>query len=201
MDKTIDINIDGLKHINAWLTAMPEEANAVLRSSIRSTVKAAHREALIQISRRYTISMQATEKNLQEITSRGSPASAYLLAKGRRRRIYNFKIAPKKEPETGWTSSDGYDVEIVRGQKHHLSKSLFWVRTKNGPVLTSYKTERGRRGGRMRVGYNSPFSGLSTAEMLGSKEVVEKVSEVTKSTLEEVFARGMERRLKKEVAA
>lgn len=53
----------------------------------------------------------------------------------------------------------------------------------------------------MRVGYNSPFSGLSTAEMLGSKEVVEKVSEVTKSTLEEVFARGMERRLKKEVAA
>ena len=76
MGQIIEINIDGLKHINAWLTAMPEEANAVLRSSIRSALKAAHNEALIQISRRYTISMEATEKNIREIMSLGSPANA-----------------------------------------------------------------------------------------------------------------------------
>ena len=201
MGQIIEINIDGLKHINAWLTAMPEEANAVLRSSIRSALKAAHNEALIQISRRYTISMEATEKNIREIMTLGSPANAQLIAKGRRRRIFNFDISPKKEPDTGWTSFDGYDVEIVRGQKHHLPNSLFWVRTKNGPVLTSYKTKTGKRGGKERVGYNSPFSGLSTAQMLGNEEVAEKVSEVTKSTLEEVFAKGMERRLRKRGAA
>lgn len=37
--------------------------------------------------------------------------------------------------------------------------------------------------------------------MLGNEEVAEKVSEVTKSTLEEVFAKGMERRLRKRGAA
>ena len=41
------------------------------------------------------------------------------------------------------------------------------------------------------------FRTVSTPQMLGNEDVSKKVSEVTKATLEEVFAKGMERRLLK----
>lgn len=199
MARGIEIKIDGLEHLKEYLAAMPSETESVLRRSAKRAVQAGHNEALIQISRRYTISMNATERNLYEETGNGSAIYAQLIAKGRRRRIFNFEITPKNSPKTGWTSPRGYDVEVVRGQKSRLPSSLFWVHTKNGPVLTSYKfdTKPGKRGGKVRVGYDSPFTGLSTAQMLGHEDVESKVNQTMRETLEDVFAKGMERRLLK----
>lgn len=199
MAKTIEIKLENNDDIRRYLAAMPRDAESVLRSSVRRAVRVGHDEALIQISRRYTITPVATERNLYEIMAGGSVPYAQLVAKGRRRRVANFNISPKSNPARGWTSSKGYDVEIVHGQKSHLPPQLFWVRTKNGPVLTSYKfdDELGPRGGKVRKGYESPFTGLSTAQMLGHQDVESKVNAKIRETLEEVFAKGMERRLRK----
>ena len=96
MARGIEIKIDGLEHLKEYLAAMPSETESVLRRSAKRAVQAGHNEALIQISRRYTISMNATERNLYEETGNGSAIYAQLIAKGRRRRIFNFEITPKK---------------------------------------------------------------------------------------------------------
>lgn len=104
----MEIEIRGLEDIKKYLEAMPNEAESVLRTSVNKALKTAHREALIQISRRYTISMQGVEKEFKEIQA---------------------------------------------------------IRT------------------------------VSTPQMLGNKDVSEKVTEVTKAALEDIFSAAMERRL------
>ncbi|MDO5115995.1 MAG: hypothetical protein Q4D58_07875 [Synergistaceae bacterium] len=188
----MEIEIRGLEDIKRYLEAMPDEAGSVLRTSVNRALAAAHREALIQISRRYTISMQGVEKELREIRAKGGSIAAKLESRGRPRGLLNFNVHPKKEtPAPAWTSKRGYATEILSGQFEDISRDYFWIALKGGSVHLARRAEPSKRDKKnLRI-----FKTVSTPQMLGNKDVAEKVTEVTKATLEEIFARSMERRL------
>lgn len=191
----VELNIENLQIIRRFLEELPEEAEKVFRSSANSALKKAHREALIQISRRYTIGMAAVEKDLKEIAVRGGSAAATLYSRGRPRGARNFNVRPYGAPDPGYTSRSGYAAEILRGSARSVSRDYFWLRGRGGNVIFARRIDAGDHSkGSTKSANLEVFSTVSTPQMLGNEEVFEKVSEVTKTALEELFAKGMERR-------
>lgn len=188
MARSVEINLDGAENLRRYLEAMPRETETVLRRSVNRALKTAHTETLIQITRTYTISMNAVEKDLKEFVAKGGSIVARLSSRGRPRGALNFNITPaERSPKPAWTSKTGYTAEILRGQRKPVSKKYFWIRLRAGNVHLAR-----RDGKKLRV-----FHSVSTPQMLGNETVSKKVTEVTKAELEKVFAQGMERRLLK----
>lgn len=197
MARGIEIKLEGGDDLRRYLAAMPRETESVLRSSVNRAVKAAHNEALIQISRTYTISMQGVERDLKEFTAKGGSIVAKLIGRGRPRGALNFDISPSEAtPKRAWTSKSGYRAQILRGVSKTVSRDYFWIELKGGNVHLARRQDPSARDKDSNKDLHV-FRTVSTPQMLGNKDVAEKVSEVTKATLEDVFAKGMERRLLK----
>lgn len=194
----IETEIRGLDDIKKYLEAIPDEAESVLRQSVNKAVQIAHREALIQISRRYTISMQSVEKEFKEISAKGGSIAARLESRGRPRGAVNFNVNPKEgSPSPAWTSKRGYATEILRGQFEDVSNDYFWIQLKGGHVHLARRSKEKEivNGKEVSVTRYRVFRTVSTPQMLGNEEVSEKVTEVTKAALENIFSAAMERRL------
>lgn len=198
----IEIGIGNAAEIEKFFLAVPADAKKQLRLSANRAGEAAHREALIQISRKYTIGMSAAEKDLRLTRATGDSAVSILRSKGRPRGARNFNITPflTPSPGRGASSKGGYSVEIERGARRKVQK-YFWLQTSSGPHLFRFihGGGRGKRGGKVRSGYRI-FKTISVPQMLENEEVVSKVSDITLRTLEDTFAKGMERRLEKGAA-
>lgn len=192
----MEIEIRGLEDIKKYLEAMPNEAESVLRTSVNKALKTAHREALIQISRRYTISMQGVEKEFKEIQAKGGSIAARLESRGRPRGARNFNVHPKEENPTphAWTSKRGYASEILSGQFEDIGPDYFWIALKGRNVHLARRRDPSRRDKESSKDLRI-FRTVSTPQMLGNKDVSEKVTEVTKAALEDIFSAAMERRL------
>lgn len=194
----IEIKLEGADDLRRYLAAMPRETESVLRSSVNRAVKAAHNEALIQISRRYTISMAGVEKDMKEFIAKGGNIVAKLTSRGRPRGALNFDISPSESsPKRAWTSKTGYIAQVLRGTAKPVSRDYFWIELKGGNVHLARRRDTKARDKNSSKDLRI-FRTVSTPQMLGNEDVSKKVSEVTKATLEEVFAKGMERRLLKE---
>ena len=194
----MEIEIRGLEDIKKYLEAMPDEAESVLRTSVNKALETAHREALIQISRRYTISMQGVEKEFNEVKAKGGSIAARLESRGRPRGAMNFNVSPKEgSPSPAWTSKRGYASEILSGQFEDISSGYFWIRLKGGHVHLARRSKEKETvdGKEVYVNRYRVFRTVSTPQMLGNKDVSEKVTEVTKAALEDIFSTAMERRL------
>lgn len=198
MARNVEIKLDGADDLRRYLAAMPRETESVLRSSVNRAVKAAHSEALIQITRKYTISMNSVEKDLHEFITHGGSIVARLTGRGRPRGALNFNVRPS-EPNPSphaWTSKQGYIAEILHGAVEDVSRDYFWIRLKGGNVHLARRLDSNARDEDSNKDLHI-FRTVSTPQMLGNEDVSKKVSEVTKAKLEEVFAKGMERRLLK----
>lgn len=200
MARSVEIKLEGADDLRRYLAAMPRETESVLRSSVNRAVKAAHNEALIQITRKYTISMSGVEKDLREFTARGGSIVARLVGSGRPRGALNFHVLPSERNPSphAWTSKRGYIAEILHGAVEDISRDYFWIRLKGGNVHLARRRDTTARDKDSSKDLHI-FRTVSTPQMLGNEDVSKKVSEVTKATLEEVFAKGMERRLLKRI--
>lgn len=191
----VEVRIENIAEIEKYLLAMPEDTKKQLRLSANRAGEAAHREALIQISRNYTIGMAATEKDLHLTRAKSDSIVSILWAKGRPRGARNFNITPFLTPSSkkGASSKSGYSVEIEKGNRRKIKK-YFWLQTAAGPHLFRYVYEngKGKRGGKIRKGYRI-FKTISVPQMLENENVGTIVGEVTLRTLEDTFARGMTR--------
>lgn len=197
MARNVEIKLEGADDLRRYLAAMPRETESVLRSSVNRAVKTAHNEALIQISRTYTISMRNVERDLKEFLAKGGSIVAKLASRGRPRGALNFDISPSEaNPKRAWTSKSGYRAQILRGVSRAVSRDYFWIELKGGNVHLARRQNPSARDKDSNRDLHI-FKTVSTPQMLGNKDVSEKVSEATKQTLEEVFAKGMERRLMK----
>lgn len=189
----ISIEIKNLDRIEELIKSIPEEAEKELRKAVNKAEEAAHREALIQITRVYTIKMEAIAKEFTSIRASGSSLQAILQSRGRTRGAGNFNVTPKNmNPNPAWISKIGYSAEIIRGQTSHLSKDYFWLRGKGNNVHLFSRENRSDRGNVFKR-----FSTVSTPQMLGNEAVISKVQDITLAELEAVFIKGMERRLSK----
>ena len=74
----ISVEIKNLDRIEQLIRAIPAEAEKELRKAVNKAEDAAHREALIQITRVYTIKMEAIAKELVGIKASGSSLQAIL---------------------------------------------------------------------------------------------------------------------------
>lgn len=189
----MEIEIRGLEDIKKYLEAMPDEAESVLRTSVNKALETAHREALIQISRRYTISMQGVEKEFNEVKAKGGSIAARLESRGRPRGAMNFNVSPKEgSPSPAWTSKRGYASEILSGQFEDIGPDYFWIALKGRNVHLARRRDPSRRDKESSKDLRI-FRTVSTPQMLGNKDVSEKVTEVTKAALEDIFSAAMER--------
>ena len=131
MARSVEIKLDGADDLRRYLAAMPRETESVLRSSVNRAVKTAHNEALIQISRTYTISMRNVERDLKEFLAKGGSIVAKLASRGRPRGALNFDISPSEaNPKRAWTSKSGYRAQILRGvsqRNYYFGRSFFMV--------------------------------------------------------------------------
>lgn len=190
----ISVEIKNLDRIEQLIRAIPAEAEKELRKAVNKAEDAAHREALIQITRVYTIKMEAIAKELVGIKASGSSLQAILKSRGRPRGAGNFNVYPKNiNPDPGWTSRSGYSAEIITGQTSQLSRNYFWMSGKNSNVHLFKRTDSSRRGKDFEI-----FATVSTPQMLENENVIDRVAEVTLTQLEAVFMKGMERRLSME---
>ena len=191
----MEIEIRGLEYIEKCLEAVPGEAESVLRQSVNKALQIAHREALIQISRRYTISMQGVEKEFKEIRAKGGSIAARLESRGCPRGAMNFNVYPKEgSPFPAWTSKRGYATEILSGQFEDVSPDYFWIALKGRNVHLARRKDPSKRDKESNKDLRI-FKTVSTPQMLGNEEVSEKVVEATKAALENIFSAAMERRL------
>lgn len=191
------IEIRGLRGAEQHLNTCPKEAQESLREAANKAADAAYREALIQITRVYTIDMANTARDMEVVNARGGSLMAYFRTRGRARGALNFNVQPRAtSPSPGWTSKRGYSVEIIRGQFEDISSHFFWLRGRNGNVHLFRRNDPGSR--KNGADYKR-FSTVSTPQMLNNEKVMERVEEVTFATLEQVFTRGMDRRLMKGV--
>lgn len=191
----ISVEIKNLDRIEQLIRAIPAEAEKELRKAVNKAEDAAHREALIQITRVYTIKMEAIAKELVGIKASGSSLQAILKSRGRPRGAGNFNVYPKNmNPDPAWTSRSGYSAEIITGKTSQLSRNYFWLSGKNNNVHLFKREDNTRK---HRNDYEI-FASVSTPQMLENKEVMDKVTEVTLTQLEAVFMKGMERRLSME---
>lgn len=194
--RTLEVGIEGGGKLQRFLAAMPDEAAGALRTAVTAALKAVHTEALIQISRHYTIGMPAVEKELRAVgISGGGSLVAQLKSRGRSRGALNFNVTPRQEkPSRPWSSKEGYNVEVTRGQKKHIGREYFWTILRGGNTHLVRREQSSDRKGRGKI---KVFQSVSTPQMLGNPAVAEKVGEKARATLEEVFARAMDRRLLK----
>ncbi len=190
----ISVEIKNLDRIEQLIRAMPKEAEKELRKAVNKSVAVAHREALIQITRVYTVKMEAVSKELKGFRASGSSLQAILQSRGRPRGAGNFNVYPKNmNPDPAWTSRSGYSAEIITGQTSQLSRNYFWMSGKNSNVHLFKRTDSSRRGKDFEI-----FATVSTPQMLENENVIDRVAEVTLTQLEAVFMKGMERRLSME---
>lgn len=187
----ITVEIKNLDRIEQLVKAIPKAAEKELRKAVNKAEQAAHREALIQITRVYTVKMEAVAKELTGIRASGSSLQAMLKSKGRPRGAGNFNVYPKNmNPDPGWTSRSGYSAEIIAGKTSQLSRNYFWLSGKNNNAHLFKRKDSSRRGKDLEI-----FATVSTPQMLANKGVINRVAEVTLTQLEAVFMRGMEHRL------
>ncbi|MDD2351506.1 MAG: hypothetical protein PHD08_08575 [Synergistaceae bacterium] len=190
----ISVEIKNLDRIEQLIRAMPKEAEKELRKAVNKAEDAAHREALIQITRVYTVKMEAIAKELIGIKASGSSLQAILKSRGRPRGAGNFNVYPKNvNPNPGWTSRSGYSAEIITGKTSQLSSNYFWLSGKNNNVHLFKRADSSKRGKDFEI-----FATVSTPQMLENENVIDRVAEVTLAQLEAVFMKGMERRLSME---
>jgi len=185
------VEIKNLDRIEQLIGAMPKEAEKELKKAVNKAEDAAHREALIQITKVYTVKMEAIAKELIGIKASGSSLQAILKARGRPRGAGNFNVYPKNvNPDPGWTSRSGYSAEIITGKTSQLSRDYFWMSGKNNNVHLFKRKDSSKRGKDFKI-----FATVSTPQMLENENVIDRVAEVTLAQLEAVFMKGMERRL------
>lgn len=192
------VNILHTDRIERYFTSVPEAAQKQLRQSVKKALKKAHQEALIQISRRYTIGMSATERDLREFIYTGGSVSAALVGRGRSRGALNFAITPKSVSPDGkaWTSKGGYMGEILSGAKGRLSSDWAWIRLRGGNVHLARRSEANmNKRDKASIKGLKVFWSVSTPQMLLHKDVLPKVTEATRAALEEAFLKGIKRRL------
>jgi len=190
----ISVEIKNLDRIEQLIRVMPKEVEKELRKAVNKSVAVAHREALIQITRVYTVKMEAIAKELTGIKASGSSLQAILKSRGRPRGAGNFNVYPKNvNPDPGWTSRSGYSAEIITGKTSQLSRDYFWMSGKNNNVHLFKRIDSSKRGKDFEI-----FATVSTPQMLENENVIDRVAEVTLSQLEAVFMKGMERRLSME---